>query len=75
MVSGAPPPVVTWERTRGEMNDPNMYKTRYDARGREHILEVRKQYFNKENTLALTKDNFGFLNLYSTKPLILSTLF
>ncbi|XP_024915795.1 immunoglobulin-like and fibronectin type III domain-containing protein 1 isoform X3 [Cynoglossus semilaevis] len=40
MVSGAPPPVVTWERTRGEMNDPNMYKTRYDARGREHILEI-----------------------------------
>ncbi|XP_035980505.1 immunoglobulin-like and fibronectin type III domain-containing protein 1 isoform X2 [Fundulus heteroclitus] len=40
MVSGEPPPAVTWGRTKGEMNDPEKYSTRYDERSREHVLEI-----------------------------------
>uniref|UniRef100_A0A3B4T5G0 Immunoglobulin-like and fibronectin type III domain-containing protein 1 n=1 Tax=Seriola dumerili TaxID=41447 RepID=A0A3B4T5G0_SERDU len=42
MVSGEPAPTVTWERNKGQVNDPEKYKTRYDERTREHILEVKK---------------------------------
>lgn len=44
MVNGEPAPTVTWERKKGNVSDPEKYKTRYDERAREHILEVRKQY-------------------------------
>lgn len=40
-VSGEPTPTVTWGRNKGEVDDPEKYKTRYDERTREHILEVR----------------------------------
>ncbi|AWP02431.1 putative immunoglobulin-like and fibronectin type III domain-containing protein 1 isoform 3 [Scophthalmus maximus] len=40
MVSGEPVPTVTWERNKGEVNDQEKYKTRYDERAREHILEI-----------------------------------
>uniref|UniRef100_A0A3B4T5M1 Immunoglobulin-like and fibronectin type III domain-containing protein 1 n=1 Tax=Seriola dumerili TaxID=41447 RepID=A0A3B4T5M1_SERDU len=40
MVSGEPAPTVTWERNKGQVNDPEKYKTRYDERTREHILEI-----------------------------------
>ncbi|KAG7494799.1 immunoglobulin-like and fibronectin type III domain-containing protein 1 [Solea senegalensis] len=40
MVSGTPPPTVTWERNKGDVKDTEKYKTRYDARAREHILEI-----------------------------------
>uniref|UniRef100_A0A3B4XA94 Immunoglobulin-like and fibronectin type III domain-containing protein 1 n=1 Tax=Seriola lalandi dorsalis TaxID=1841481 RepID=A0A3B4XA94_SERLL len=40
MVSGEPAPTVTWERNKGQVNDPEKYKTRYDGRTREHILEI-----------------------------------
>ncbi|XP_024125585.1 immunoglobulin-like and fibronectin type III domain-containing protein 1 [Oryzias melastigma] len=40
MVSGEPKPKVTWSRNKGEMNDPEKYKTRYDQRTQEHILEI-----------------------------------
>uniref|UniRef100_A0A665TL57 Immunoglobulin like and fibronectin type III domain containing 1, tandem duplicate 2 n=1 Tax=Echeneis naucrates TaxID=173247 RepID=A0A665TL57_ECHNA len=40
MVSGEPAPTVTWERNKGDVNDPEKYKTRYDGRTREHILEI-----------------------------------
>uniref|UniRef100_A0A3P9HI47 Immunoglobulin-like and fibronectin type III domain-containing protein 1 n=1 Tax=Oryzias latipes TaxID=8090 RepID=A0A3P9HI47_ORYLA len=39
MVSGEPAPKVTWSRNKGEMNDPEKYKTRYDERTQEYILE------------------------------------
>lgn len=42
MVSGEPAPTVTWGRNKGEIDDPEKYKTRYDERAQEHILEVRK---------------------------------
>lgn len=41
MVSGEPAPTVTWGRNKGEIDDPEKYKPRYDERTREHILEVR----------------------------------
>lgn len=47
MVSGEPAPTVTWGRNMGEVDDPQIYKARYDERAQEHILEVRKQYANK----------------------------
>ncbi|XP_039862362.1 immunoglobulin-like and fibronectin type III domain-containing protein 1 [Simochromis diagramma] len=40
MVSGEPAPTVTWGRNKGEIDDPEKYKTRYDERAREHILEI-----------------------------------
>lgn len=47
VVSGEPAPAVTWGRNKGKVDDPEQYKTRYDERAKEHILEVRKQYLNK----------------------------
>lgn len=41
MVSGEPAPKVTWERNKGTMDDSAKYKARYDARNKEHVLEVR----------------------------------
>ncbi|XP_038134422.1 immunoglobulin-like and fibronectin type III domain-containing protein 1 [Cyprinodon tularosa] len=40
MVSGEPPPTVTWGRNKGEMDDTENYSTRYDERAREHVLEI-----------------------------------
>uniref|UniRef100_I3KBQ2 Immunoglobulin like and fibronectin type III domain containing 1, tandem duplicate 2 n=1 Tax=Oreochromis niloticus TaxID=8128 RepID=I3KBQ2_ORENI len=40
MVSGEPAPTVTWGRNKGEIDDPEKYKPRYDERTREHILEI-----------------------------------
>uniref|UniRef100_A0A3Q3KYR1 Immunoglobulin-like and fibronectin type III domain-containing protein 1 n=1 Tax=Mastacembelus armatus TaxID=205130 RepID=A0A3Q3KYR1_9TELE len=40
MVSGDPAPTVTWGRNKGDVSDPAKYKTRYDDRAREHILEI-----------------------------------
>ncbi|XP_054906429.1 immunoglobulin-like and fibronectin type III domain-containing protein 1 [Poeciliopsis prolifica] len=40
MVSGEPPPTVTWARNKGEMDDQEKYSTRYDERAHEHVLEI-----------------------------------
>lgn len=40
MVSGEPAPTVTWGRNKGTVDDSTKYKSRYDARNQEHILEV-----------------------------------
>ncbi|XP_028301829.1 immunoglobulin-like and fibronectin type III domain-containing protein 1 [Gouania willdenowi] len=40
MVCGTPVPTVTWERNKDNLDDPNKYRTRYDGRTREHILEI-----------------------------------
>uniref|UniRef100_A0A3B5PR69 Immunoglobulin-like and fibronectin type III domain-containing protein 1 n=1 Tax=Xiphophorus maculatus TaxID=8083 RepID=A0A3B5PR69_XIPMA len=40
MVSGEPPPAVTWTRNKGEMDDQEKYSTRYDKRAQEHVLEI-----------------------------------
>ncbi|XP_035858475.1 immunoglobulin-like and fibronectin type III domain-containing protein 1 [Sander lucioperca] len=42
MVSGEPAPTVTWGRNMGEVDDPQIYKARYDERAQEHILEILK---------------------------------
>ncbi|XP_067442775.1 immunoglobulin-like and fibronectin type III domain-containing protein 1 isoform X1 [Thunnus thynnus] len=39
-VSGEPAPTVTWGRNKCEINDPEKYKTRYDERDQEYILEM-----------------------------------
>ncbi len=44
MVSGEPAPSVTWGRNKCQIDDQETYKTRYDERTQEHILEVRKQH-------------------------------
>uniref|UniRef100_A0A8D0AFD5 Immunoglobulin like and fibronectin type III domain containing 1, tandem duplicate 2 n=1 Tax=Sander lucioperca TaxID=283035 RepID=A0A8D0AFD5_SANLU len=41
MVSGEPAPTVTWGRNMGEVDDPQIYKARYDERAQEHILEIK----------------------------------
>ncbi|KAM9859306.1 immunoglobulin-like and fibronectin type III domain-containing protein 1 [Aulostomus maculatus] len=40
MVSGEPAPAVTWGRNNGDADDPDKYKTTYDDRTKEHILEI-----------------------------------
>uniref|UniRef100_A0A8P4GG26 Immunoglobulin like and fibronectin type III domain containing 1, tandem duplicate 2 n=1 Tax=Dicentrarchus labrax TaxID=13489 RepID=A0A8P4GG26_DICLA len=40
MVSGEPLPTVTWGRNKGQVDDPEKYKTRFEERAQEHILEV-----------------------------------
>ena len=42
MVVGTPPPAVVWTRVKCPVLDPEVYKTRYDPRGKEHVLEVRE---------------------------------
>ncbi|KAJ3602957.1 hypothetical protein NHX12_030701 [Muraenolepis orangiensis] len=39
IVTGSPPPVVTWTRVKCDVLDPEMYKNRYEERAKEHILE------------------------------------
>lgn len=40
VVSGDPAPTVTWARNKGNTSDPELYKTRFEQRSREHVLEV-----------------------------------
>ena len=42
IVSGEPAPTVTWGRNKGSVEDPEKYKSRYDDKTQEHVLEVRK---------------------------------
>lgn len=42
IVSGEPAPAVTWGRNNGNVEDPEKYRSRYDDKAQEHILEVRK---------------------------------
>uniref|UniRef100_A0A3B5QJW0 Immunoglobulin-like and fibronectin type III domain-containing protein 1 n=1 Tax=Xiphophorus maculatus TaxID=8083 RepID=A0A3B5QJW0_XIPMA len=48
MVSGEPPPAVTWTRNKGEMDDQEKYSTRYDKRAQEHVLEVNTKKKKKD---------------------------
>lgn len=41
VVTGDPEPVVTWTRNKEDITDQEKFKTRYDKRQREHILEVQ----------------------------------
>lgn len=65
MVSGEPAPKVTWSRNKGEINDPEKYKTRYDERTQEYILEVRGEkrhgyFINGKVIMCIIL--FGFLD-------------
>ncbi|XP_065135800.2 immunoglobulin-like and fibronectin type III domain-containing protein 1 isoform X1 [Paramisgurnus dabryanus] len=40
VVCGDPAPTVTWARIKGDTSDPELYKTRFDQRSREYILEI-----------------------------------
>ncbi|XP_061688318.1 immunoglobulin-like and fibronectin type III domain-containing protein 1 [Syngnathoides biaculeatus] len=42
IVTGEPAPSVTWGRNKGDVNDPENYKIRYDEKNKEHILEIPK---------------------------------
>lgn len=44
MVTGEPAPTVTWGRSKGKIDDPEKYNSRYDERTQEHILEVRQLF-------------------------------
>ncbi|KAM6927251.1 immunoglobulin-like and fibronectin type III domain-containing protein 1 [Xenentodon cancila] len=50
MVSGEPAPSVTWGRGKGEVDDPEKYKARYDERIREHILEINNVTADQADT-------------------------
>lgn len=41
LVTGVPQPTVTWGRNKGEIDDQEKYKIRFDERSKEYILEVR----------------------------------
>uniref|UniRef100_A0A3Q4BDY7 Ig-like domain-containing protein n=1 Tax=Mola mola TaxID=94237 RepID=A0A3Q4BDY7_MOLML len=40
IVSGEPAPAVTWGRNNGNVEDPEKYRSRYDDKAQEHILEI-----------------------------------
>ncbi|XP_057194214.1 immunoglobulin-like and fibronectin type III domain-containing protein 1 [Triplophysa rosa] len=40
VVNGDPAPEVTWGRNKGELSDSDKYKTRFDERNQEYILEM-----------------------------------
>ncbi|XP_056605985.1 immunoglobulin-like and fibronectin type III domain-containing protein 1 [Triplophysa dalaica] len=40
VVNGDPAPEVTWGRNKGELSDSGKYKTRFDERNQEYILEM-----------------------------------
>ncbi|XP_061543498.1 immunoglobulin-like and fibronectin type III domain-containing protein 1 [Phycodurus eques] len=42
IISGEPTPSVTWGRNKGDVNDAEKYKIRYDEKTKEHILEIPK---------------------------------
>ncbi|XP_041836596.1 immunoglobulin-like and fibronectin type III domain-containing protein 1 [Melanotaenia boesemani] len=50
MVNGQPEPAVTWSRNKGEMDDPENYKIRYDERTQEHILEIPSVQLDQADT-------------------------
>uniref|UniRef100_A0A3Q3GP50 Immunoglobulin-like and fibronectin type III domain-containing protein 1 n=1 Tax=Labrus bergylta TaxID=56723 RepID=A0A3Q3GP50_9LABR len=56
MVNGDPAPTVTWGRNKGEVNDPEKYKTRFDERAQEHILEM----------LSVTPDDADTFKCFAT---------
>ncbi|XP_049590909.1 immunoglobulin-like and fibronectin type III domain-containing protein 1 [Syngnathus scovelli] len=39
-VSGEPTPSVTWGRNKGDVNDADKYKIKYEEKSKEHILEI-----------------------------------
>ncbi|XP_039503266.1 immunoglobulin-like and fibronectin type III domain-containing protein 1 [Pimephales promelas] len=60
MVSGEPTPTVTWARNKGDMSDPEMYKTRYNERSREHALEIQNAQVDQADTYKCFATNpFG----------------
>nr|XP_061814213.1 immunoglobulin-like and fibronectin type III domain-containing protein 1 [Nerophis lumbriciformis] len=40
IVSGEPTPNVTWGRNKGDVNNTEKYKIRYDEKAKEHVLEI-----------------------------------
>ncbi|KAM8868669.1 immunoglobulin-like and fibronectin type III domain-containing protein 1 isoform 1-T2 [Synchiropus picturatus] len=59
-VSGEPAPTVTWERSKGDMKDPDKYKTRCDQRTQEHILEILNVTMDDADTFQCSATNeFG----------------
>lgn len=64
VVKGTPDPTVTWERIKGDLNDREKYITRYDAKAKEHYLEVRMQHTNETvNRSQLFYLTLGYMEL------------
>ncbi|XP_072539453.1 immunoglobulin-like and fibronectin type III domain-containing protein 1 [Salminus brasiliensis] len=40
VATGEPTPTITWTRNKGDTSDPEKYKTRYDEKSGEYILEI-----------------------------------
>ncbi|XP_036427021.1 immunoglobulin-like and fibronectin type III domain-containing protein 1 isoform X2 [Colossoma macropomum] len=57
-VTGEPAPTITWARNKGEISDPEKYKTRYDEKSGEYILEV----------LNVTVDRADTYKCFATNP-------
>ncbi|XP_015814081.3 immunoglobulin-like and fibronectin type III domain-containing protein 1 [Nothobranchius furzeri] len=57
MVSGEPAPIVTWTRIKGEVDDPEKYKTRFDERTRENILEILNVKSDEADTFKCVATN------------------
>lgn len=66
MVSGEPAPTVTWGRNKGTVDDASKYKSRYDARNQEHILEVGRSIDCQTLTLSNYLSSCAVNSLFRT---------
>ncbi|KAK2861784.1 hypothetical protein Q5P01_001317 [Channa striata] len=57
MVTGEPAPIVTWGRSKGEVDDPEKYNTRYDELTEEHILEILNVKLDQADTYKCFASN------------------
>uniref|UniRef100_A0A671PGB8 Immunoglobulin-like and fibronectin type III domain-containing protein 1 n=1 Tax=Sinocyclocheilus anshuiensis TaxID=1608454 RepID=A0A671PGB8_9TELE len=56
-VTGNPAPTVTWQRAKGEMNDPQKFQNKYDPTTNEHTLEIPKVSSDEADTYKCYASN------------------
>ncbi|XP_072539452.1 immunoglobulin-like and fibronectin type III domain-containing protein 1 [Salminus brasiliensis] len=60
VVTGEPAPTVRWIRNKGDISAPEKYKTRYDEKSREYILEITNVSAEQADTYkCFATNSFG----------------
>ncbi|XP_077428646.1 immunoglobulin-like and fibronectin type III domain-containing protein 1 [Vanacampus margaritifer] len=57
IVTGEPVPSVTWGRNKGNINDAEKYRIRYDEKAKEHILEIPEAKVDLADTYKCSATN------------------